>query len=84
MFRRRIAAVLLTIVVGTGFAACDGRSDTGSGGSKEDPTLGDPNGGGTSDSGDSGTGGDSSTDGSDEGTPGSGGGENGSGTGSGR
>lgn len=75
MFRRRVAAVLLTVVIGTGVAACDGKADSGAGRSKEDPTLGDPDGGGTSDKGSAGTTG---------ATPGSGGGTNGSGTGAGR
>ena len=89
MVRRRAAAALLALLIGTGFAACDGEGDTdvdsGPGQStEEDPTLGDPDGGGTTDEGTEGTGGDDSTDGSDEGTPGSGGASNGSGTGAGR
>lgn len=89
MVRRRAAAVLLAFFVATGFAACDGKGDTevegGPGQStEEDPTLGDPDGGGTTDEGSEDTGGADDTDGSDEGMPGSGGSTNGSGTGSGR
>lgn len=89
MVRRKAAAVVFALLVGSGLAACDGKGDTDVDGgpgqsTEEDPTLGDPDGGGTTDEGDTGTGGDDSTDGSDEGTPGgSGGATNGSGTGDG-
>lgn len=77
------------MLMGGTLAACGGEGDTkvdgGPGQStEEDPTLGDPNGGGTMDKGGSGTAGDRTTDGSDEGTPGgSNGATNGSGTGDG-
>ena len=90
MLGRKIAAGLLALVLGAGFAACGGddTADTGNQGpgqsSKEDPTLGDPEGGGTSDSGSSGEGGETTTDGADEGNPANGSSGGGSGTGAGR
>jgi hypothetical protein len=90
MLARKIAAGSLALLLGLGVGAC-GRDDTstkdnqGPGqSSKEDPTLGDPNGGGTSDAGTSGTGGQTTDDGADEGNPANGSTDSGSGTGSGR
>lgn len=91
MLGRKIAAGSLALLLGLGLGACgsdDTKADTGNQGpgqsSKEDPTLGDPNGGGTSDAGTSGTGGETTTDGADEGNPANGSTDAGSGTGSGR
>jgi hypothetical protein len=90
MFGRKLAATSLALLLGLGVASCghDDTADAGNQGpaqsSKEDPTLGNPNGGGTSDSGAEGTSGDSTSDGSDEGTPANGSSDAGSGTGSGR
>jgi hypothetical protein len=91
MLGRKIAASTLALLLGIGVAACghdDTKSTTGNQGpgqsSKEDPTLGDPNGGGTVDKGAGGTGGETTTDGADEGTPPNTATDVGSGTGSGR
>ena len=89
MLVRKIATTAFALVLGLGVAAC-GHDDTTSGNqgpgqsSKEDPTLGDPNGGGTADDGSTGTAGDSTSDGADEGNPPNGTSDAGSGTGSGR
>ena len=89
MMGRKIAAGLLAILLGLGAGAC-GNDDVDAGdqgpaqSSDEDPTLGDPNGGGTTDEGDDGTGGQTRDDGGDEGTPASGSSDSGSGTGAGR
>lgn len=89
MLHRKLAAVLLALSLALAAGACDGQRDTdvegGPGQStEEDPTLGDPNGGGTTDEGTEDTGGGDMTDGSDEGVPGSGGADDGTGTGAGR
>lgn len=90
MMRPKIAAVVLALVAGLGAGACgtDGEADVGDQGpgqsSEEDPTLGDPDGGGTTDEGTEGTGGGTTDDGSDEGDPANGTTDNGSGTGAGR
>lgn len=79
MLGRKIAAGLLAVLLGLGTAACgsDDRGGTdvegGPGQStEEDPTLGDPEGGGTND------------DGADEGDPANQNTDSGSGTGAGR
>lgn len=77
-------------MVGVGAGACgtDGEVDADPQGpgrsAEEDPTLGDPDGGGTSDSGEDGTGGQTRDDGADEGDPANTNTDNGSGTGAGR
>ena len=90
MLGRKIAAALLALLLGAGVGACgsDDTADTGDEGpgqsTEEDPTLGDPEGGGTTDSGTEGTGGETTEDGSDEGNPANQTGDSGSGTGAGR
>ena len=92
MIRRKFLAVTLALLLGAGLAAC-GTDDSGAGtrddpagpgqSTKEDPTLGDPEGGGTDDSSaDEDT--TSTDDGADEGTPPNGSTDSGSGTGEGR
>jgi len=90
MFRRKTAAVMLALLLGATAGAC-GSDDTGApdteGGpgqsTEEDPTLGDPEGGGTSD-GTNNTGGQSRDDGGDEGRTPNSVTDSGSGTGAGR
>lgn len=89
MLGRKIAAGLLAVLLGLGTAACgtDGEVDTEGGpgqSTEEDPTLGDPEGGGAPDAGETGTEGQTRDDGSDEGTPGNQNTDSGSGTGAGR
>ncbi len=90
MILRKLAAGLLALLLAGALASCGGNdsSSTDNQGpgrsSKEDPTLGDPNGGGTVDSGPEGTSGETTGDGSDEGNPANGPTDSGSGTGSGR
>lgn len=77
MFRRKLSAVLLAVAVAVGVSACDtdenGDAEGGPGQStEEDPTLSDPEGG------------ESPETGNDEGTPTSGATDSGSGTGAGR
>lgn len=91
MLGRKIAAGLLAVLLGLGTAAC-GSDDTGGtdveGGpgqsTEEDPTLGDPEGGGTMDEGESDSGGQTRDDGADEGDPANQNTDSGSGTGAGR
>lgn len=85
MFQRKTVAVLLALLLGAGVGACgtDDTVDTGDQGpgqsSEEDPTLGDPEGGGTTDDG-----GQTRDDGGDEGTTPNSATDSGSGTGAGR
>jgi hypothetical protein len=89
MIGRKMAAGLLALLLGAGVGAC-GNDDVDAGNpgpgqsSEEDPTLGDPEGGGTTDDGADGTGGQTRDDGGDEGDPASGSSDSGSGTGAGR
>ena len=91
MFRRKTAAVVLSLMLGATAGACGtddaGELDNDAGpgqSSEEDPTLGDPEGGGTSDQGEDGTGGQRRGDGGDEGTTPNSVTDSGSGTGAGR
>ena len=89
MFRRKSAAVVLALLLGATAGACgsdEGVPETEGGpgqSSEEDPTLGDPEGGGTSD-GTNNTGGQSRDDGGDEGRTPNSVTDSGSGTGAGR
>jgi hypothetical protein len=82
MLGRKLAATLLAVLLGAGVGAC-GTDDTGDQDpgqfSEEDPTLGDPEGGGTSDTDDQ-----TRDDGGDEGTTPNSATDSGSGTGAGR
>ena len=89
MLGRKIAAGLLAVLLGFGTAACgtDGEPEVDGGpgqSNQEDPTLGDPEGGGTTDEGVSDSGGQTRDDGADEGNPANGNTDSGSGTGAGR
>ena len=91
MIRRKLLAVTMAVFLGAGLAACGtDDSDAGTSGeggpgqsTKEDPTLGDAEGGGTDDSSaDEDT--TSTDDGADGGTPANDSTDSGSGTGEGR
>lgn len=89
MLGRKLAAGLLAVLLGLGSAACgtDGDVETEGGpgqSTEEDPTLGDPEGGGTPDDGMSDQDGQTRDDGSDEGNPANQNTDSGSGTGAGR
>lgn len=85
MLGRKLAATLLALLLGAGLGACgtDDTVDSGDQGpgqyTEEDPTLGDAEGGGTSD-----TDGQMRDDGGDEGTTPNSATDSGSGTGAGR